>query len=327
MRKIKIGIIGYGNLGQGVVKAIKKNSDMELVAIFSRRAPEKLGLSDKTVKAINILNVLDFKDKIDVMIICGSSSSDLPEQTPSLVKHFNVVDSFDTHALINQHFENVDTVAQTSRKIGIIAVGWDPGLFSINRLYSEAVLPDGRTETFWGPGVSQGHSAAVRNISGVTDAVQYTIPNGAIIAAIRSGESFELTPATKHSRVCYVAAEEGADLKKIEQKIKKMPDYFDGYVTSVHFISSHELHKNHKSMPHGGFVIRTEDCSAGGQQVIEYSLKLQSNPDFTASVLVSYARAAYRLSKSGLYGAKTAFDIAPGLVSIKNSSQLREELL
>ncbi len=326
---IRIGILGYGNLGRGVECAIKQNADMELVAVFTRRSPESVSILTKEATVCNIADIENWKDKIDVMILCGGSATDLPEQTPMYAKYFNVVDSFDTHARIPEHFENVDKVASANGTVGIISVGWDPGMFSLNRMYAGAVLPSGKDYTFWGKGVSQGHSDAIRRIAGVKNAKQYTIPVDAALDAVRNGENPELTTRQKHTRECFVVLEEGADAAKIEEEIKTMPNYFADYDTTVHFISEEELIANHSGIPHGGFVIRSGKTGweEENSHVIEYSLKLDSNPEFTASVIVAYARAAYKLSKEGQSGCKTVFDIAPAYLSAKSGAELRKELL
>lgn len=325
---IRIGILGYGNLGRGVECAIRQNPDMELVAVFTRRNPEDVTILTETAAVCNIADAADWKDKIDVMILCGGSATDLPVQTPEYAKMFNVVDSFDTHAKIPEHFANVDAAAKKGGHIGIISVGWDPGMFSLNRLYAESILVQGSTYTFWGKGVSQGHSDAIRRVEGVKNAIQYTVPVEDAVERVRSGSEPQLTTRDKHLRECYVVPEEGADLKKIEETIKTMPNYFDDYDTTVTFITEEELKENHSKMPHGGFVIRSgETGTDGSKHIIEYSLKLDSNPEFTASVLVCYARAAYRLAKAGETGAKTVFDITPALLSMKTPEQLRAELL
>ncbi|CAM3106195.1 diaminopimelate dehydrogenase [Filibacter tadaridae] len=327
MSKIRIGIAGYGNLGRGVESAISQNEDMELVGVFTRRSPENVQLLSNNVLVHKMDAITDFADKIDVLILCGGSKNDLPEQGPALAAHFNTVDSFDTHAKIPGYFETVDAAAKPNGKTAIISVGWDPGLFSINRLFGEAVLAEGATYTFWGKGLSQGHSDAVRRIEGVKGAVQYTIPAPDAVGRVRSGEVPELSTREKHTRECYVVLEDGADAKEVEQAIVTMPDYFSEYDTAVHFITEAELKQNHAAMPHGGFVIRSGKTGEGNAQVMEYSLNLGSNPEFTSSVLVAYARAAYRLNKDGQTGAKTVFDIAPGLLSPKSAAQLRKELL
>ncbi|MBR5307722.1 MAG: diaminopimelate dehydrogenase [Clostridia bacterium] len=325
---IRIGIYGYGNLGRGVECAIKQNADMELVGVFTRRDPSTV----KTVTGASVYHVddaLSMTDKIDVMIICGGSATDLPVQTPALVKHFNVIDSFDTHAKIPEHFANVDAAAKESGKIGIISCGWDPGMFSINRLYAMSVLPDGESYTFWGKGVSQGHSDAIRRIDGVADARQYTIPVETALEAVRSGKNPSLTTREKHTRECFVVAKEGADKARIENEIKTMPNYFADYDTTVHFISQEELNRDHSGIPHGGFVIRSGKTGKDleNNHIIEYSLKLDSNPEFTASVIVAYARAAYKLSANGDKGCKTVFDIAPAMLSPLSGEEIRKNLL
>lgn len=325
---IKIGILGYGNLGRGVECAVKQNDDMELVAVFTRRNPEDVKILTETATVCNVADVEDWKDKIDVMIICGGSATDLPKQTPVYAKMFNVIDSFDTHARIPEHFANVDVAAKEGGHVGIISVGWDPGMFSLNRIYAESILVQGSTYTFWGKGVSQGHSDAIRRIEGVKNAIQYTVPIEEAVERVRSGSEPELSTREKHLRECYVVAEEGADKALIEKTIKEMPNYFADYDTTVTFVSEEELKAEHSKMPHGGFVIRTgETGREGNKHVIEYSLKLDSNPEFTSSVLVAYARAAYRLASNGDCGAKTVFDIAPGLLSMKSAEQLRKEIL
>ena len=325
---IKIGILGYGNLGRGVECAVKQNDDMELVAVFTRRNPEDVKILTETATVCNVADVEDWKDKIDVMIICGGSATDLPKQTPVYAKMFNVIDSFDTHARIPEHFANVDAAAKEGGHVGIISVGWDPGMFSLNRLYANAILPDGNDYTFWGKGVSQGHSDAIRRVEGVKDGKQYTIPVEAALEAVRNGENPELTTRQKHTRECFVVLEEGADAAKVEEEIKTMPNYFDEYDTTVTFITEEELKENHSKMPHGGFVIRTGETGCeGNKHVIEYSLKLDSNPEFTGSVLVAYARAAHRLSKKGESGARSVFDIAPAMLSQKTPEELRASML
>ena len=326
---IKIGILGYGNLGKGVECAIKHNPDMELKAVFTRRDPSSLSILTEGAKVYSVEDAPAMKDEIDVLIICGGSATDLPKQTPEMVKYFNVIDSFDTHAKIPEHFETVDKAAKESGHIGLISVGWDPGMFSLNRLYANAVLPGGKDYTFWGKGVSQGHSDAIRRIAGVKDARQYTIPVDSALEAVRSGSEPELTTRQKHTRECFVVAEEGADLKKIEEEIVTMPNYFADYDTTVHFISEEELLRDHAGIPHGGFVIRTGKTGWNNENshVIEYSLKLDSNPEFTSSVLAAYARAAYRLSKEGQTGCKTVFDIAPAYLSAEDGVYLRKHML
>ncbi len=326
---IRIGIYGYGNLGRGVECAIKQNEDCELVAVFTRRAPETVTIITEGVAVVSVEEVMNYKDKIDVMILCGGSATDLPEQTKKLAKDFNVIDSFDTHANIPVHFDEVDQACKEGKHIGIISVGWDPGMFSINRLYADAILPDGKDVTFWGKGVSQGHSDAIRRIEDVIDAKQYTIPVPEAIKSVREGENKTLTTRQKHTRECFVVAKEGADLEQIEHKIKTMPNYFADYDTTVHFISKEELKEKHSGIPHGGMVIRSGKTGAQleHKHVIEYSLKLDSNPEFTASVLVAYARAAFRLEKEGVYGCKTVFDIAPTYLSRKSAEELRKSML
>ena len=326
---IRIGIFGYGNLGRGVECAIRQNPDMELVAVFTRRPPETVKILSEGVQVLHADAVQEMQDKIDVMILCGGSATDLPVQTPALAKYFNVVDSFDTHAKIPEHFAAVDAACKASGKVGVISVGWDPGMFSLNRLYAGAVLPEGKDYTFWGKGVSQGHSDAIRRIEGVVDAKQYTIPVEAALDAVRSGANPELSTREKHLRECFVVAEDGADKARIENEIKTMPNYFADYDTTVHFISKEELVRDHSGIPHGGFVIRTGKTGASleNSHVIEYSLKLDSNPEFTASVIVAYARAAYRLGSEGVSGCKTVFDIAPAYLSLKSGAELRKALL
>ncbi len=326
---IKIGIYGYGNLGRGVESAIRQNEDMELCAVFTRRTPKTVKINTAGVKVCHIDEAVNMTNEIDVMILCGGSATDLPQQTPEMAKLFNVVDSFDTHAKIPQHFENVDKAAKTSGKIAIISVGWDPGMFSLNRMYMGAVLPEGKDYTFWGKGVSQGHSDAIRRIDGVKDAKQYTIPVETALDAVRSGVMPDLSTREKHLRECFVVAEEGADLNRIENEIKTMPNYFADYDTIVHFITEEELSRDHSGIPHGGFVIRTGKTGFERENthVIEYSLKLDSNPEFTASVIVAYARAAFKLSAKGESGCKTVLDIPPALLSAKSGEELRKELL
>ena len=326
---IKIGILGYGNLGRGVECAVKQNDDMELVAVFTRRNPEDVKILTETATVCNVADVEDWKDKIDVMIICGGSATDLPKQTPVYAKMFNVIDSFDTHARIPEHFANVDAAAKEGGHVGIISVGWDPGMFSLNRLYANAILPDGNDYTFWGKGVSQGHSDAIRRVEGVKDGKQYTIPVEAALEAVRSGENPELTTRQKHTRECFVVLEEGTDAAKVEEEIKTMPNYFSDYDTTVHFISEEELKANHSGIPHGGFVLRSGKTGWDGENkhLIEYSLKLDSNPEFTSSVLIAYARAAYRLASEGQIGCKTVFDIAPAYLSAKSGEELRKHML
>lgn len=323
--QIKVAIVGYGNLGRGVELSIAKNPDMSLVAVFSRRDPKSVTTINTPVYSLD--NILDFKDKVDVLILCGGSKDDLPIQGPKYVEHFNIIDSYDNHGEIPSYFVNVNTVALKNNKVGMISVGWDPGMFSINRIFGETLLPDGDTYTFWGKGLSQGHSDAIRRVDGVKNGVQYTIPSTTAIEQVRSGSRPSLTTKQKHTRECFVVLKDGADAKKVEQEIKTMPNYFEPYDTTVNFISQEEFDKNHNTMPHGGFVIRSGKSSAGVNQVIEYSLKLDSNPEFTASVLVAYARATYKLAKKGEFGAKTVFDVAPVLLSPKDNQELIKELL
>ena len=323
---IKVGIYGYGNLARGVEAAIKVNEDMELKAVFSRRDPSTVKIATEGVKVYSASDVVKFKDEIDVLIICGGSRSDLPVQTPELVKYFNVVDSFDTHAHVSEHFNNVNNSEKESKKIGVISTGWDPGMFSLNRAIMEAVLPNGNDYTFWGKGVSQGHSDAIRRIKGVKDARQYTCPVQSALDAVRSGKNPNLTTREKHTRLCYVVADP-KDYDRIEKEIKNMPDYFIDYDTTVNFISQEELDKNHKGLPHGGFVIRTGETSKGVKHVIEYNLKLDSNPEFTGSVIVAYARAAYRANKKGEFGARTVFDFAPKDISPASYDELLKHTL
>ena len=326
---IRIGILGYGNLGRGVECAIKHNPDTELVAVFTRRDPKTVKILTETATVYSVNDAEKMKDKIDVLIICGGSATDLPKQTPEYAKMFNVIDSFDTHARIPEHFDAVDAVAKESGHVGIISVGWDPGMFSLNRMYANAILTNGNDYTFWGKGVSQGHSDAVRRIKGVKDAKQYTIPVEAALEAVRNGENPELTTRQKHTRECFVVAEEGADLARIEEEIKTMPNYFDEYDTTVHFISQEELDRDHSGIPHGGFVIRSGKTGWNDENshVIEYSLKLDSNPEFTSSVIVAYARAAYRMNQEGQKGCKTVFDVAPAYLSALDGAELRKKFL
>ena len=326
---IRIGILGYGNLGRGVECAIRQNPDMELKAVFTRRDPESVKILTEGVKVYSVDEAKNMTGEIDVLILCGGSATDLPKQTPEFTKLFNTIDSFDTHAKIPEHFDAVDAAAKESSHVSIISVGWDPGMFSLNRLYANAILPEGKDYTFWGKGVSQGHSDAVRRVEGVKDARQYTIPKDEALRAVRAGENPDLTTREKHLRECFVVAEEGADLAKIEETIKTMPNYFDEYDTIVHFISEEEMQKNHSGIPHGGFVIRSGKTGWNGEHshLIEYNLKLDSNPEFTSSVLGAYARAAYRLSKEGQCGCKTVFDIAPAYLSAEDGAELRKHLL
>ena len=329
MNKIRIGIAGYGNLGRGVELAIRQNSDMELAGVFTRRAPESVKTLTPDVPVYRLDDAENLKDKIDVMILCGGSATDLPKQTPALAKYFNVIDSFDTHAKIPEHFANVDAVAKENGTLGIISVGWDPGLFSLNRIYAESILPNGKTYTFWGKGVSQGHSDAIRRVEGVKKGIQYTVPIDAALEAVRSGSQPDLTTRQKHLRECYVVAEEGADLAKIEESIKTMKNYFDEYDTTVTFITEEEFDAVHNKMPHGGFVMRSGLTGDGEKthQMIEYSLKLESNPEFTSSVLVAYARALMKMKAEGMTGCKTVFDVAPAYLSQMSAEELRAHLL
>ncbi len=326
---IKIGILGYGNLARGVEASIKQNPDTSLVAVFTRRDPATVKIATEGAVVDSTDNIESYKDKIDVLVICGGSATDLPEQTPKYAAMFNVIDSFDTHARIPEHFANVDGAASSSNHTALISGGWDPGMFSLNRLYGSCVLPEGKDYTFWGKGVSQGHSDAIRRIAGVKNGKQYTIPVEAALEAVRSGEQPELTTRQKHTRECFVVAEEGADKALIEKTIKEMPNYFADYDTTVHFISEEEFAANHSGMNHGGFVFRTGVTGNNGEhkQVIEYSLKLDSNPEFTGSVLVAYARAISRLAAKGDYGCKTVFDIAPALLSPLSGEELRAHML
>ena len=326
---IRVGIFGYGNLGRGVESAIRQNKDMELVAVFTRRSPESVKIRTQGVAVCHADDIESYKDKIDVMILCGGSATDLPVQTPALAKHFNVIDSFDTHARIPEHFANVDASSKESGKVAIISVGWDPGMFSLNRAYAMAILPDGKDYTFWGKGVSQGHSDAIRRVEGVLDGKQYTIPVESALEAVRSGANPDLSVREKHIRECFVVAKEGADKAKIEKEIKEMKNYFADYDTTVHFISKEELDRDHSGIPHGGFVISSGKTGFNSENshIIEYSLTLDSNPEFTSSVLVAYARAAYRLNNEGARGCKTVLDIAPSYLTEKSNEELRASLL
>lgn len=326
---IRIGILGYGNLGRGVESAIRQNEDMELVAVFTRRDPASVSILTETAAVCKVDDVKAWKDKIDVLILCGGSATDLPKQTPEYAKYCNVVDSFDTHARIPEHFANVDAVAKENGHIGIISVGWDPGMFSLNRLYGNVILPEGKDYTFWGKGVSQGHSDAIRRIEGVKNAKQYTIPVERALEEVRSGSNPEFTTREKHTRECFVVLEEGADAVKVEAEIKNMPNYFADYETTVHFISEEELAANHSGIPHGGFVLRSgvTGWNKENKHLMEYRLNLDSNPEFTSSVLVAYARAAYRLFTEGQSGCKTVFDIAPAYLSAKSGAELRASML
>ncbi|MCR5427528.1 MAG: diaminopimelate dehydrogenase [Lachnospiraceae bacterium] len=326
---IRLGILGYGNLGRGIECAVKHNADMELKAVFTRRDPAAVQIRTEGARVYSANDLAAHKDDIDVLILCGGSATDLPGQTPVAVKLFNVVDSFDTHARIPEHFENVDKAAKESGHIGIISCGWDPGMFSLARLYGNVILPEGKDYTFWGKGVSQGHSDAIRRIKGVVDARQYTIPVPAALEAVRSGSCPDLTTRQKHTRECFVVAEEGADLARIENEIKTMPNYFSDYDTTVHFISMEELKRDHAGLPHGGFVIRSgvSGWNNENKHTIEYSLKLDSNPEFTTQVLVAFARAAYRLNKEGVCGCKTVLDIPPIMLSAMDPAEIRTHLV
>lgn len=326
---MRIGILGYGNLGRGIECAIKQNDDMELAAVFTRRNPEDVKILTEGVNVYSVNDVEAHKDEIDVLVLCGGSATDLPKQTPEYAKYFNVIDSFDTHARIPEHFANVDKVAKENGHVALISAGWDPGMFSLNRLYANAILPEGNDYTFWGKGVSQGHSDAIRRVEGVKDGKQYTIPVDSALESVRNGENPELTTRQKHLRECFVVAEEGADLAKIEETIKNMPNYFSDYDTTVHFITEEELKVNHSGIPHGGFVFRTgvTGWNKENKHVIEYSLKLDSNPEFTSSVIVAYARAINRLHKEGVNGCKTVFDIAPAYLSPLSGDEIRAHLL
>lgn len=328
MDKIRIGIVGYGNIGRGVERAIARNEDMELKGVFTRRDPDSVHIETEGVAVRKIEDMASVKGEIDVMVLCGGSATDLPVMGPEIAADFNTIDSFDTHARIPAYFESVDEAARKGGNVSIISVGWDPGMFSLNRLYAEAILPQGSTYTFWGKGVSQGHSDAIRRVEGVKNGIQYTVPIEAAVDRVRSGDAPALTTREKHLRECYVVPEEGADFAKIEKTIKEMPNYFDEYDTTVTFITEEELKQQHSMMPHGGFVIRSgETGQEGNKHIIEYSLKLDSNPQFTASVLVCYARAAFRLAKKGESGARTVYDIAPGLLSMKSGEELRAQML
>ncbi len=326
---IKIGILGYGNLGRGVECAIKQNEDMELVAVFTRRDPAGVKILTGTASVHAVNEIQEWSDKIDVLILCGGSATDLPVQSPEMAAHFNIVDSFDTHAKIPEHFSKVDAAAKQGGKVAIISVGWDPGMFSLNRMYAGAILPNGKDYTFWGKGVSQGHSDAVRRINGVKDAKQYTIPSDEALEAVRSGQNPVLTTRQKHTRECFVVLEEGADAVRVEQEIKTMPNYFADYDTTVHFISEEELKRDHSGIPHGGFVLRSGKTGWENENnhLIEYSIKLDSNPEFTSNVIVAFARAAYRMGAEGQTGCKTVLDVAPAYLSVKNGETLRAELL
>ena len=326
---IRVGILGYGNLGKGVESAIAQNDDMELKAVFTRRNPESVSVRTAGVKVLQADELSHMQDELDVLILCGGSATDLPVQTPQYASMYNVVDSFDTHARIPEHFAAVDAAAKKAGKVSLISCGWDPGMFSLNRLYANCVLPEGKDYTFWGKGVSQGHSDAVRRIEGVKDCRQYTIPVEKAVEAVRSGSNPELTTREKHTRECFVVAEEDADLAKIENEIKTMPNYFSDYDTTVHFITEEEMKRDHSGLPHGGMVIRTgvTGMEKEHKHVIEYSLKLDSNPEFTGSVIVAYARAVSRMNKEGMSGCKTVFDVAPAYLSPKSAEELRAHML
>ncbi len=326
---IRVGILGYGNLGRGIESAITQNPDMELKAVFTRRNPNGVVIRTEGVPVLHADKLMEMTTEIDVLVLCGGSATDLPQQTPEYAKYFNVVDSFDTHAKIPEHFANVDKTAKESGKTAIISVGWDPGMFSLNRLYANAILPEGKDYTFWGKGVSQGHSDAIRRVEGVKNGKQYTIPVEAALEAVRSGENPELTTRQKHIRECFVVAEEGADLEKIEAEIKNMPNYFADYDTTVHFITEEELERDHSGIPHGGFVLRSgvTGMNREHKHLIEYSLKLDSNPEFTASVITAYVRAAYRMNQEGMSGCKTVFDIPPAYLCAQSGEELRKNLL
>lgn len=324
---IRIGLMGYGNLSRGVEAAIKQSDDLELVAVFTRRDPSSVKVKTEGVPVLSEGEIEAWTDKIDVLVLGGGSATDLPEQTPKYAKLFNVVDSFDTHARIPEHFANVDAAAKESGKLGVISIGWDPGLFSLMRMLSTAVLPVGKNYTFWGRGVSQGHSDAIRRIEGVQDARQYTVPVESSVNSVRNGENPDLTTRQKHTRECFVVAKKGADLARIEKEIKEMPNYFDEYDTTVNFISQEELDKNHKGLPHGGFVIRSGETGEGTKHIVEFNLKLESNPEFTGAVIAAYARAAFRLNNEGVTGCKTIFDIPVSYLSALSGEELRKTLL
>lgn len=327
MRKTRIGILGYGNLGKGVEFAIRQNADMELAAVFTRRAPETVRIASPGVQVFGIDMLEKMRGSIDVLILCGGSATDLPEQGPACAALFNTIDSFDTHAKIPEHFAAVDKAARGGGNVAIISVGWDPGMFSLNRLYANCILPEGRDYTFWGKGISQGHSDAIRRIEGVADGKQYTIPVPEALEAVRGGGTPDLTPRQSHTRHCYVVIEPGADKARIEKEIKTMPNYFSDYNTIVNFVSQEELDRDHGRMPHGGFVLRRGTTGSGSNHLIEYSLKLDSNPEFTANVLVAYARAAHRLASEKAIGARTVFDIPPAYLSPKSAEELRKTML
>ena len=326
---MRVGILGYGNLGRGIECAIKQNADMELTAVFTRRDPKTVKILTEGVNVYSVNDIIEHKDEVDVLVLCGGSATDLPMQTPEYAKYFNVIDSFDTHARIPEHFANVDKSAKESGHVALISCGWDPGMFSLNRLYANAILPEGNDYTFWGKGVSQGHSDAIRRVPGVKDGKQYTIPVESALEAVRNGENPELTTRQKHIRECFVVPEEGADLKQIEETIKNMPNYFSDYDTTVHFITEEELKANHSGIPHGGFVFRTgvTGFNKENKHVIEYSLKLDSNPEFTSSVILAFARAINRLHTEGVSGCKTVFDIAPAYLTPLSAEEIRAHLL
>lgn len=326
---MRIAILGYGNLGRGVEAGVRQNDDMELVAVFTRRDPASVDIETAGVPVVSVSEIEHWKDKVDVLILCGGSATDLPKQSPAYAKHFHIVDSFDNHAHIPEHFAAVDAAAKDTGHVAVISVGWDPGLFSLARVYANAVLPDGKDYTFWGRGVSQGHSDAIRRVPGVKNAKQYTVPVPAALEAVRKGEDPELTTREKHTRLCYVVLEDGADASAVEKAIKTMPDYFEPYDTTVHFVSEEELARDHAGLPHAGVVFRTgvTGLDRENHHVIEYSLKLDSNPEFTTSVLLAYARAAYRLAQEGAKGAKTVFDIAPAYLCRQSGEELRAHLL
>lgn len=324
---IRIGIVGYGNLGRGVETAIGLNSDLELVGVFSRRDPDSVATVNEATRVYPYSDLALDRNDIDVLVLCGGSRSDLPAQTPELAARYSVVDSYDNHSHIPEHFAAVDAVAASAGNTAIISTGWDPGMFSLNRVFGEAILPKGESYTFWGRGLSQGHSEALRRVPGVAAGVQYTLPAEEAIARVRAGENPALSTREKHTRECFVVLSEGADADTVREEIVTMPDYFEPYDTTVHFISAEELARDHQGMPHGGFVIRSGSTSADTTQVIEYRLRLDSNPEFTAAVLVAYARAAARMSRAGDHGAKTVYDVAPGLLSPRSAAELRADLL
>lgn len=327
MENIRVGIMGYGNLGKGAHKAVKQQPDMELAAVFTRRDPAELQINERSLNIVRADEAIHYTKEIDVMILCGGSATDLPEQGPAYAKMFNTVDSYDAHANIPAYFASVDEVAKASGKTSIISVGWDPGMFSLNRVMAGAVLPQGNTYTFWGKGLSQGHSDAVRRVDGVKDGVQYTIPSEDVMEQVRNGENPETSKSERHVRVCYIVLENDADKDVIEKEIKSMPHYFEDYDTTVHFISEEELKTEHASMPHGGFVIRSGETGEGNKHNVEYSLALGSNPEFTSSVITAYARAAYQLNQNGQIGAKTVYDVPPSHISPLSDAELRKHYL